>query len=187
MTTGDIKIGLSDISGATITVGTASTATTINGTLTASSGITTNGPITVPTATYTPTISQIGYSASIASSNNSSITLPITFTTTGSTVLRVVNLPIGIYIATASFQIHNPTDVVLNCAVPVATISGATSYINLLRFNGPTSTSGSYRSCGVFTGGYQVTSSTNSYEVALNTFSGNITCILSYFSYTRIA
>jgi hypothetical protein len=38
MTTGDIKIGLSDIAGATITVGTASTATTINGRLTTSLG-----------------------------------------------------------------------------------------------------------------------------------------------------
>ena len=145
--------------------------------------------ITMPTTTYTPTSSQIGYSASINGSNNGTINLPITFSTgAGSTVLRVLNLPIGIYIATVSFMLNQPTDIVNNTAIPTVTVSGATSYINVLRMNGPTSTStSSYRSSGSFTGGFQVTSASNSYVVVLSTLVGSIICNESYFSYTRIA
>jgi len=182
-------------SGGAINIGTGSgaTANPINiggaGTITTfANGLTTNGPITVPSATYTPISSQIGYSASINQSNNASINLPSSFSTGGTTVLRVVNLPIGIYIATVSFQLTQPTDTVNNTALPTITVSGATSYINVLRFNGPTSTlNASYRSAGVFTGGYQVTSATNSYVVQLSTLMGTITCFDSFFSYTRIA
>jgi hypothetical protein len=70
MTTGDIKIGLSDIVGATITVGTASTATTINGTLTASNGLTLASGKYITTShsgtIAVPTLSQVGYIQSVA-------------------------------------------------------------------------------------------------------------------------
>jgi hypothetical protein len=86
-------------------------------------------------------------------------------------------------------MLNQPTDVVNNTIIPSSvTVSGATSYINILRMNGPTSSAaGSYRSSGSFTGGFQVTSATNSYVVLLATINGSCTCNESYFSYTRIA
>jgi len=199
-TTGTLNIGtgVRDISGlgGAINIGTGSggTANPINiggtGTVTTfGGGITLSKPITLPSTTYTPSTTQLGYSASITGSNNASITLPINNigASPGSVVLRVVDLPIGIYIATVSFQVHRPTDIVNNTVVPTATTAtNVTSHINLLRFNGPTVNSGSYRSCGVFTGGFKVTSATNTYAVSLYTFSGVIDCIESYFSYTKI-
>ena len=62
-TTGDIKIGQSDASGATITIGTASTATTINGVITTMSGQTngTTGILTGKTGYLTNNLSTTPY------------------------------------------------------------------------------------------------------------------------------
>jgi hypothetical protein len=166
-TTGDIIIGASDIAGAIITVGTASTATTINGSLTASSGITTNGPITMPTTTYTPASTQLGYISS-KFSNASTVSLPASVYTT---VLTLSNIPIGIYIIVFAVTINGPssattyasfTSIATNCTltIPLSDMSPA---------GGTASTN---HQGGSFTGFLNVSSSTNSLAYTVNPKTG---------------
>jgi hypothetical protein len=183
---GAINIGTG--AGATanpINIGGAGTVTTFT------NGLTTNAPIIMPTTTYTPLSTQLGFMSNNLGSNNSSVTFPINgiSTGTGSTVIRMVNMPIGLYMVTISIQVRNPSDIVNNTIIPGAiTTTNVSTFINLERFNGPSSSlNASYRSCGVFSGGFQVLAASNTYVVNIATLSGTIDCNEAYFQYTRIA
>ena len=114
--------------------------------------------------------------------------LPITLVgTTSTVVLRVVNLPIGYYMATITIAIHSPTSAGDTIAV-TDTVSGLTSYINLVRFAGPTLSGGTgNRASAVYSGGIKITLATNSYVVNVSTQTGTITVFDTFFSYVRIA
>jgi len=104
-TDGDIIIGASDVSGATITVGTASTATTINGTLTANNGLTLasgqyittshSGTVTAPTST------QVG---GIINGSSISTTPPTTVTVSS---IASIALTAGTWVLSATRQYNN--------------------------------------------------------------------------------
>jgi len=180
---GTVTIAGSATSGANnIQLGNTRTTVTCGGSLTANQGL------TLPSTTYTTTTDQLGYMAKITGSNNTpNITLPITLVgTTSTTILRVTNLPIGYYMATVTISIHTATSA--NDTIAVSdTVSGLTSYINLVRFAGPGINGAANRSCATFSGGIKIASATSSYVVNVSTQTGTVTVFDSTFSYVRIA
>jgi hypothetical protein len=136
-TTGDIKIGLSDAVGATITVGTANTATTINGTLTSNNGLTLASDKYITTGHSTsisgPTLqTQVGYT--ITPSNGGSISTTVPNNALVSSVSSIT-LSTGVWFLTATRNINNT--------------NGCTrvnwSFGDTLRSGGPTGNSGDYK------------------------------------------
>jgi hypothetical protein len=180
---GTVAIAGSATSGSNyIQLGNTRTTITAAGSLIASQGL------TFPSTTYTTLTGQLGYMAIINGSNNTpNITLPISLVgTTSTVVLRVTNLPIGYYMATVTISINTATSPGDTISV-TDSVSGLTSYINLVRFAGPIVGGSAIRSAGVFSGGIKITSLTSSYVVNVATQTGTVTVFDSSFSYVRIA
>jgi len=192
-TSGDINIGASSgrLTSGIINIGTlSSVANPINIGSTALSPISLSGPVTIdsaftlPSTTYTPSTSQLGYMGLTAGT----YTYPILCNTTASQVLRVINIPIGFYIVTVSIGTNQAAVLNETLIASLTTSTNCTSYINFTRFNGPLQiTSANHRSLGTFSGGVKFTSSTNTFIVSLATVVSTIQCNEAYFSYTRIA
>jgi len=168
-TTGDIIIGASDIAGAVITVGTASTATTINGTLTANNGLTLgNGyGITCGTTAYTPTSSQLGYTSG-KFSNALAVSLP---SNTNTIVLTITNIPIGNYIIVFAVSV-NSTSSATTYASPFYIQSGMTLITPWSDMSPTGGTATTNHQGGSWTGFLNVSASTNSLSYTVNPKAG---------------
>jgi hypothetical protein len=92
----DVLIATNQTSGGTITIGSANSVTTFAG------GLSVSKAITLPTATLTPTTTQLGYTLSNSVGPSVAIT-----TATG--LLSVTNTAIGIYILTYDINVDNCT------------------------------------------------------------------------------
>jgi hypothetical protein len=184
---GDISIGANQTSGGTITIGSDSSATEINGALTTTGLITADGGLTIggangitlASSSYTPTSSQLGYYSGVTN-------IALTVTATTQSPIVITNLPIGIYFFSFFITSFNPSigaTQIMNYSV--TTTGGATSIIEPYIFSGNSTT---FQGSQTLTGVIKCTTAVNtiSFNTVITSGGGTIGGSHCGYNYIKI-